>query len=87
MRIEVTEEDIRNGEQENSRLCPVALACLRVVNKNWALVWIKLSQNNRWDIIEKVMIFIKAFDKKLSVEPFSFELPDELFKEEVKNAN
>jgi len=82
IKIQVIEEDIKNGERRNSHKCPVALACIRVLNKDWAEVFDNLQSNNvdggmgvfnQWPILSK---FITSFDENKPVEPFEIELPD-----------
>jgi hypothetical protein len=82
IKIQVTEEDIKNGERRDSTCCPIALACKRTIGKNWAEVFDKLQNNNpnggmgvfeKWPILSE---FIPSFDKGESVSPFEVDLPD-----------
>jgi hypothetical protein len=82
IKIQVTEEDIKNGKQRDSTCCPVALACKRAVNKNWAEVFYKLESNNPnggMGVFEEFPVlgrFITSFDQYRSVTPFEVDLPD-----------
>jgi hypothetical protein len=79
MKIEVTQEDIDKGIPEDSLRCPIGRAMYRttggvwMVYKNVMVPW----QISCWkttslpDIAEG---FIKNFDKRLTVKPFTFEI-------------
>lgn len=79
--ITVTQEDIKNGERHDSHKCPVALACLRTINMTWFDLHNKLQTIPDADIFPgKVGIFMPLFDAGQVVEPFSFEIPNEIVK-------
>lgn len=79
--ITITEEDIKNGKRHNSHKCPVALACLRTINMTWFDLHNKLQTIPDTDIFPgKKGTFMSLFDVGMSVEPFTFEIPDEIVK-------
>lgn len=81
--ITVTEEDIKNGKRHNSHKCPIALACLRTINMTWFDLYDKL-QTKSFEVADvfpgKTGIFMTLFDAGEPVEPFTFEIPDEVVK-------
>lgn len=84
IKIEVTEEDIKDGVRENVKQCPVARAVLRqldfaeVVEVSMGGIDINFDVPGRkfirYKIPKKVMRFIQRFDEGKSVKPFSFVL-------------
>ena len=74
--IEVTEEDIKNGEPYNSHKCPLALACKRAVGKDWMEVYLQYYRPS--GIPENIKVFIRYFDFGKEVKPFSFVLPEKI---------
>lgn len=79
--IHVTEEDIKNGERHDSRKCPIALACLRTINMTWFDLHIKLLTIPDTNLLPgETGTFMPLFDAGKPVEPFSFEIPDEVVK-------
>lgn len=74
--IEVTEDDIRNGQQCSSNCCAIAIAAYRVFNlpidvgTTQILVFKKL-----FILPDEAIEFIEKFDRdRTSVQPFSFKL-------------
>lgn len=83
IKIQVTQEDIAKGKKSDSSCCPVALACLKTLNKTWSNVFEQLSliEDGGMEIFAKrrqLEDFIHKFDAGEKVEPFEFELPDEI---------
>lgn len=84
IKIKVTEEDIKKGKRFNSACCPVGLACQRVLHKNWAEVFefltLRQTENGLRIYFEMqgVAGFISKFDSGETVQPFEFELPEEV---------
>ena len=74
IKVEVTQEDIEKGKKRDSSCCPVALACKRVVNLTWSEVFQRVGYN--YDRI--ISRWIGKFDRGEKVEPFSFELPNDI---------
>ncbi len=75
--INVTQEDIDQGQPHKSRTCPVALAIQRATN----IENIEVGHIGCAILIKRyitfpdgVQNFIQKFDNKLPVDPFSFEL-------------
>lgn len=78
MKIQVTQEDIDNGESGNGYLCPIAIALKRAGFKSPAV----------WDFIDdgdyqiktpkKAFKWLLDFDTGIEVTPFEFEIPDAL---------
>lgn len=80
MKIDVTADDIRLGKRCVATLCPVARAIRRAMKCRWRR-WVvridKIEDNegaNEYLTPLKVVAFIRRFDNKKPVEPFSFEL-------------
>lgn len=86
IRVEVTEEDIREGERDNCRSCPIALALQRALPPDVELVTVG-RYYARWAFDESKFAlwfaatlplqakrFIALFDDGMAVEPFAFEL-------------
>ena len=76
MLIEVTQEDIDNGEKLSETNCAVALAINSCMGIEWAFVGAK-TVDLGFDKIElpiEVQHFIENFDNDFPVKPFSFEL-------------
>lgn len=76
MTINVTKEDIDNATFDTTN-CPVAKAISRVVKccvgcGHFTASW--GGGNHACDLPEQVTNFIKAFDSREPVKPFSFEL-------------
>jgi hypothetical protein len=79
MRINVTQEDINKGCQNDSGTCPIALALSRATGNavhvraiyasvyNWSLLYTT-------DLPIEARLFIRDFDSGKHVDPFSFEL-------------
>jgi hypothetical protein len=75
IKIEVTADDIANGKRGDSTCCPIALACLRIIHKDWFEVFQEYL-NIEEPVPTVIKEFILAFDRKKDVQPFTFELPD-----------
>lgn len=81
LKIEVTEEDIKNGIKYNSFKCPVALAVTRALNDPKCNVFVDGiiyldytgKQLHYYDISGKIIYFITAYDHDRLVVPFEFE--------------
>lgn len=79
MKIEVTDDDIRQGTKGNCVRCPVALAIERALGKDLAFepwvvgdaAWVGL---RRCTLPRKARNWIRRFDRELSVAPFTFDL-------------
>lgn len=81
VRIEVTAEDIANGERKNACRCPVALAATRA---GMRLVHVDLDSIGEkfvggvWGRSSYLPVeaceFVDRFDRGLAVEPFIFEI-------------
>lgn len=89
MKIQVTGEDIQNGTPSDCGRCPVALAVSRAlggvsherISVTGLSVEVYDTQLKRWkhDVPPSyVGFFIRCFDYGLPVEPFEFELSDEV---------
>ena len=77
IRIDVTEDDIKNGRRGHGEKCPVALACQRVNVKNFSSVEFGAVSFNDGKMIShscEVQEFVQRFDSGKEVQPFSFEL-------------
>lgn len=77
MRIDVTQEDIKNGEVGVCTRCPVALAMRRSTGHLWFIDTAILSNadgSTELDTPACVRNFVRRFDTRLQVEPFSFDL-------------
>ena len=74
VKIEVTEEDIKNGERWMADKCPVALALNRKINDfNYVLYDLFETHDSRvYDVPESVGKFILKFDKTRKGKPFKF---------------
>ena len=79
MTITVEQEHIEKGKMNECERCPIALAITSVTGC-WAhvrhyAVDLDTDHGKTWCMLPKEAIrFIKKFDNKLRVEPFSFEL-------------
>ena len=80
MRIEVTAQDIVEGERFGCYSCPIALALKRIGKRNWA---VKSEILRRWTesgravdvpLPRDAKAFIDDFDHDRPVEPFSFDI-------------
>ena len=76
--ITVTQDDIDNGCQGNAIACPVARAAARVLDDRYLSV-----RTNVLEFVEPLILiplpsaaveFIRRFDSRARVEPFSFDL-------------
>lgn len=79
--ISVTKEDIENGGRDNISTCPVALAVRRVTKKRFQVgsteIYPPLSERHFPQpirISDQVAEFIKRFDAKKRVQPFTFRI-------------
>lgn len=79
--VEVTAEDITNGEQQSCTACPVALALKRHFPNSTPIVDVddfSLHQNGEatiWHLLpDEVESRIIAFDAHGTMEPFTFEV-------------
>lgn len=84
MNIQVTQEDIDEGEPRIGNLCPVAKACRRALGctvfvDNTSVGYSLHEQDFIKDLPKGVVDFIKRFDSgngTLELKPFEFELED-----------
>jgi hypothetical protein len=78
MKIEVTDEHIFQGQPNNDELCPIALALTEATGVQWKVryktAWKSTSDRRHRHLPASAVEFVKAFDAKESVEPFSFEI-------------
>ena len=85
MKVNVTRQDIDQGERANCCNCPVARAIARLVPEGdqvevlYASILRRGLQCRIVRIPEEVRDFIKKFDRGRWVKPFSFDLPDSFF--------
>lgn len=89
VKVDVTRQDIDNGEQNECRLCPIAIALHRATGKRWEVdgesarelvllpgddVYFRKPRSPWVGLPRTVRQFIKAFDNGEDVQPFNFEL-------------
>lgn len=76
MKIEVTQDDINNGQRSRCRFCPVALAIQRTFPDQLVTVGNEAAEIGMCFITfpTNASEFISAFDKGLKVQPFTFEI-------------
>lgn len=76
MRIYVTKDDIRNGRCCNAGKCPVARSLKRRFKKVFVSVgpWGIMLGDNILEIPASARRFIRRFDRRETVNPFSFKL-------------
>lgn len=76
--VEVTEEDIKQGEQYSTQLCAVALAASRALGRRANCGFTALSVAGKdFHLPEVVSDWIKAFDaSKSNVGPIKFEMTE-----------
>lgn len=80
IRVEVTAEDIEEGEPQESAACPIALACKRaglVMPTFWpsdSKLCFGGGERQFVYLPEMCGAFARAFDSFARVEPFSFDL-------------
>ncbi len=76
MKVRVTQEHIRCGERRSPRGCPIALALRE--KRGLSNVRVHLTHaftpSHEFRLPLEAQEFIKAFDNRSPVEPFSFEL-------------
>lgn len=79
--VEVTEEDITGGVRASACVCPIALALHRqgfrghvVGDKDVIADYAGNEAIVRYDLPSSAQRFIKKFDTRRRVEPFSFEM-------------
>lgn len=81
MRIEVTQEDIENGQRGSSDRCPIARAVLRnlrVIPEGLYVGLQAIETEEEWfELPREAKLFIRAFDGAGSDRPlpFAFDLP------------
>jgi hypothetical protein len=84
MIIQVTQEHIDHGTRNSCYECPVALALHEnLLGKNEVRVihYIEIIGEDvslKYKLPDSVVHFIKRFDKGIKVEPFEFELTNQL---------
>jgi hypothetical protein len=91
MKIIVTKEDIENGERRSAQSCPISLAMKRTFQESGRIVnsiWTKYGHSEIYlqeetDLIRiecmlpnEASEFIRNFDYKGEVKPFSFEVEE-----------
>ncbi len=82
--VEVTVQDIQNGERESYTCCPVALAIAdtmgyvaEVSDQGWVVLDLEdEGKSANADLPDAVAERIRAYDEGGSMEPFRFELPE-----------
>jgi hypothetical protein len=74
--INVTQEDIDNGNNADACACPVALALRRSfkVDDIWVQPYEMSANGHVYMNPSKVRDFINNFDRGMKVKPFKFEL-------------
>lgn len=84
VQVEVTQEDIVNGQRRVPTSCPVALACRRELgNVRISVTAYYIRVNTGFPVLEipeTVKAFVRDFDGFRPVEPikFTLEVPEEL---------
>lgn len=85
MKIEVTEEDIKNGKRFSPGECPIALAIQRATGKRatvgtiYATTW-EGDVPKIYNLPQTAIVFIRNFDSKTRVvSPFEFELEENTY--------
>jgi len=80
MRIDVTQDDINRGVHCAGTMCPVALAVNRATGRHCRVsaALITFHEGGCFSPVREVREFIYAFDDRLPVAPFSFDIPDEI---------
>lgn len=76
MTIRVTKEDIRLGRWKSSSACPIARALKRKFKGCYPVVeffYIKIN-GDRYGLPKEAINFIRQFDDKRPVKPFSFQI-------------
>lgn len=78
MKVQVTEDDIRNGVKSNIDRCPIARAIRRATGQGWIVgsicATIADSAGQRYIILPTcAKRFVFAFDNGMDVEPLDFE--------------
>lgn len=75
MKIEVTQEDIRNGKCKSFWGCPIALALARAGFKDVIVsAAYACSKDKTLDFPVEALHFINRFDRGETVKPFTFEI-------------
>lgn len=81
MKIHVTQQDISNGHQRQTRHCPIALAVTRAagnghasVNTVQIVIYTDGIPIKVWDVPEHVAGKIRRYDRHGIMDPFEFEL-------------
>lgn len=84
MKIEVSDHDISTGQRYSPSWCPVSNGLRRagLNNPTTAYSYIQLAlhpghHNTIFPTPPEVTKFMKRYDNRLPVEPFTFELPTE----------
>jgi len=81
MKITVTQEDINLGKRRDGWHCPIALACQRIYQKSF-MIDFRSAYNNKemtfkvFDLPQEAQEFVKRFDNRDEVQPFTFETID-----------
>jgi hypothetical protein len=79
MRIDVTAKDIQNGIPANPHDCPIALAVKRKIQNPDLRITVTKNcihaEGFLWGNTQEVQDFVRDFDSRNPVKPFSFELP------------
>lgn len=77
MLIEITQNDIDQGEPGSHFYCPIALACHRLGYRNVIVSnKLQLTPGDYRILPETALMFICRFDCAMPVHPFSFEVAD-----------
>ena len=87
MKVKVTKKDIKNGQPENIKCCPVAMALRRTFKTDMIEVLKDDSTNqvilqiddNEYDKdyvsnFDHIISFVNDYDRGRDVEPFTFEI-------------
>lgn len=81
MKIQVTREDIKDGQRGNYRSCPIAIAASRAFDCPVTVGLVSFG-TEAWHCLlpQEAKDFVRKYDNRIAVEPFEFEI--ELFSRE-----
>jgi hypothetical protein len=77
IRVNVTAQDISQGERNHPDRCPIALALARVVGPGWEVQEDRLHRNGTlvdWMLPVDAQRWIECYDKGGSVSPFQLSV-------------
>ncbi len=83
MKLNITEDHIKNGKPEESEYCPIALA-VKEQFQNTSSIWVSsnfiylrvCNECKTYKLPANAQLFIRNFDSNLSVEPITIELTE-----------